>query len=365
MEIEQAGSAEYQIDHMAKLFEEGFSFSGFERDKLYLNRGGNFDDVSGVSGIDDVGDGRGAAYGDFDNDGDADLFLTTLQGQVHHLFRNNVGDDLNSIRIDLRGTDSGPDAFATIVRVKTSHGIQTRVKAGGSGFVSQGDPRLLFGLGTDSRAEWIEVTWPSGAMERRRGVAAGSRLLWREGAGPEEVSEVRFDLPDPTPGGVAGLRVALGSQFPDIAVQTLAGEATDFSAFRQPGRRYLVNLWATWCIPCRQEMPELERLYPALQAAGFELLGISLDTGAERDRVPKFLKRLGITYPVVTTDTTAFRQLYDSPRIWVPLSVIVDADGMVEELLSGWSAQTERRIHDLIAETGSSSRPPHKREITP
>ena len=91
--MEAAGNDLYQNDHMGKIFEEGFSFSGFERDKLYLNDGGKrFVDISGLSGLDSVTDGRGAAYADFDNDGDYDIFLTTLQGQAHHLFRNIINN---------------------------------------------------------------------------------------------------------------------------------------------------------------------------------------------------------------------------------------------------------------------------------
>ena len=156
--MEAAGNDLYQNDHMGKIFEEGFSFSGFERDKLYLNDGGKrFVDISGLSGLDSVTDGRGAAYADFDNDGDYDIFLTTLQGQAHHLFRNNVGQENGFLRVTLEGRESGRDAFGAEVRVKTTQGVLTKVKAGGSGFVSQSDPRLLFGLGADTEAAWIQV----------------------------------------------------------------------------------------------------------------------------------------------------------------------------------------------------------------
>ncbi|MCH7476897.1 MAG: ASPIC/UnbV domain-containing protein [SAR324 cluster bacterium] len=108
-----------------------------------------------------MSDGRGAVYADFDDDGDLDIFLTTIQGAAHLLFRNNIGQDSNWLRVTLDGTDSGRDAYGTIVRCKTSAGIQTQIKAGGQGYLSQHDPRLLFGLGTDARAEWIEVTSPA------------------------------------------------------------------------------------------------------------------------------------------------------------------------------------------------------------
>src|SRR5215213_2472393 len=167
------------------MFGQGFSFSGYERDPLYLNLGTKkFVDISGVSGIDSITDGRAGVFADFDNDGDLDVFSTTIQNQAHLLFRNNVGQDSNYLRIALEGDRTGRDAFGAVVRVKTSAGILTKIKSGGSGFISQHDPRLLFGLGKDQKAESIEVTWANGKVERFEAVAsAGSTLLLKEGTG--------------------------------------------------------------------------------------------------------------------------------------------------------------------------------------
>jgi hypothetical protein len=127
------------------MFGQGFSFSGYERDPLYLNLGGKkFTDISGVSGIDSITDGRAGVFADFDNDGDLDVFSTTIQNQAHLLFRNNVGQDNNFLRVALEGgKETGRDAFGAVVRVKTSAGTLTKIKSGGSGFISQHDPRLL------------------------------------------------------------------------------------------------------------------------------------------------------------------------------------------------------------------------------
>ncbi|HEX8354825.1 MAG TPA: hypothetical protein VF611_18100, partial [Pyrinomonadaceae bacterium] len=135
-----------RADQNQLMFGEGFSFSGYERDPLYLNTGAKkFIDVSGVSGIDSITDGRAGVFADFDNDGDLDVFMTVIQGQSHHLFRNNVGQDNNWLRVALEGGKaSGRDAFGAVVRVKTSAGTLTKIKSGGSGFISEHDPRLLF-----------------------------------------------------------------------------------------------------------------------------------------------------------------------------------------------------------------------------
>ena len=173
--VEQAGSESYHEDHMGAIFKEGFSFSGYERDLLALNLGdGKFLDISGVSGVDSISDGRGAVFADFDNDGDPDIFLTTAQGEAHYLFRNNIGNENGFLRVALEGTKAGRDAFGAVVRVKSSAGVQTKLKAGGSGYLSQHDPRLLFGLGEDERAEYVEVVWPGGDVQRIEGVPAST-----------------------------------------------------------------------------------------------------------------------------------------------------------------------------------------------
>ena len=360
VEAEQTGNQQYQTRHMGKLFEEGFSFSGFERDKLYLNQGGRrFLDISGLSGLDSVTDGRGAAYGDFDNDGDLDIFLTALQGQVHHLFRNNVGADNGFVRVSLRGTDSGTDAFGAVVRMGTSQGVQTRIKSGGSGFVSQSDPRLLFGIGRDQSVPWIEVRWPSGATQRfdeaspGAGLArAGASLHIEEGhAELRTARERRFSLPNPSvPGDMAlrSLRPQPGDEFPAVVlIDPRTGDRTDFQRWRQPGQPYLVNLWATWCVPCRQEMPALQELYPELQAAGVGVVGISLDVGQGRSEVPRFLEQVGITYPNFTTPESSLDQLFAGDQAFVPLSFIVDGSGRVEGVFSGWSKESEAAVRRM------------------
>jgi thiol-disulfide isomerase/thioredoxin len=352
-EVEEAGNVDYRDDHMSAIFKEGLSFSGFERDSLRIRRGAaGFLDISGVSGIDSISDGRGAAYADFDNDGDTDIFLVALQGDAHYLFRNNVGQDRNFLRIDLLGTTSGPDAFGAIVRVKTSAGVLTKLKAGGSGFLAQHDPRLLFGLGEDPDAEWVEVTWPSGTVQRFGPVAADTTLRIVEGeAETMAVEESRFRLVDPLSTEdtlLARLTIERNAPFPDLQVSAPDGEPASLHQLLKPGRRTLLNLWATYCIPCRREMPELQELNPALEAAGIDLIGISLDVDTA-DMVPAFLDSLAITYPVYTTADPRVPELYSGGEVFIPLSVLVDDRGRVLQVIGGWSPETAAALSELAA----------------
>ena len=359
--METARNDEYRDNHMDAIFKEGLSFSGFERDWVGLNLGAaggepiRYLDISGISGADSISDGRGAAFADFDNDGDTDIFLVALQGNAHHLFRNNVGQDANFVRIALQGTASGSDAFGTTVRVKTSAGILTKVKSGGAGFLAQHDPRLLFGLGSDNAAEWIEIRWPNGATQRIDNVPAGSSMRAIEGSGAATsteapIDESRFSLVDPLPPEdalFAILTIDRATPMPDLELERLAGEPTTLHAITTPGRRTLLNIWATWCIPCRTEMPELELLAPRLAAAGIDLVGLSIDTEQSRHRVGPFLDSLGISYPSYFAAIDGVAALYQSDGISVPLSILLDEDGRPSRVFSGWSARTEAALEEL------------------
>ena len=350
---DEAGSDDYQDDHFGKILKEGFSFSGYERDHLYLNdRGQGFTDISGLTGIDSDTDGRGAAYADFDNDGDYDIFLTAFQRKAHHLFKNQVGQDVGWIRVTLRGVASGPDAWGTVVRMKTAQGTMTKIKAGGSGFVSQSDPRLLFGLGSDEAPEWIEVEWPSGAKERFDGPPARTSILIEEGKGMFRVlAEPRCELPDAPSGRdefLGMLKVGPGDPFPDLELVDTEGSTTRLSDVRRPDRNTLVNLWATYCAPCRREMPELESLSPLYGQAGADIVGVSMDMGPSRKNVPRALKKLGITYPAYTTDENVFPSLFAGEEFFIPLTYLVNSKGTIIEVFKGWSPETRRRVERLI-----------------
>lgn len=350
--LERAGSDSF-AQRQGKLLGEGFSFSGFERDGLYLNTGKKtFENISGVSGIDSLSDGRGAVFADFDNDGDIDVFLTTIQGQAHLLFRNNVGQDHGFIRVSLEGRESGRDAFGAVVRVKTSRGIQSKIKSGGGGFNSQADPRLVFGMGRDRRAEWVEVRWPSGTKQKFERVLAGASLKIIEGeAELRRVKERRFSLPEPisrSEARVRTLKVRVGDTFPDLALASLkGGERTGLHRLLEPGSTYLVNLWATWCIPCAREMPELQKIHEK-NSSRLQIIGISLDPRQDEPRVAKFLKKHRVGYGNYLGPGDLVGQIYATDEVFIPLSFLLDGRGRVLEVFTGWSGKARERLNALF-----------------
>lgn len=339
------------------MFGQGFSFSGYERDPLYLNLGAKkFQDISGVSGIDSITDGRAGVFADFDNDGDLDVFSTTIQNQAHLLFRNNVGQDNNYLRFVLEGgVRNTRDAFGTVVRVKTSAGILTKIKSGGSGFISQHDPRLMFGLGKDARAEWVEVTWANGTVERFDGdFGSGRTLFLKEGTGKSEVVSVaKARLPDPLTKAESfarTLKIAIGSPLPDFAVKRLNGVASSARKQFRPGRKTLINIWATWCIPCAKEMPELEKIRSRLSARNIDIVGLNVDV-EKNVNIRKYLAEKRVTYPIFIGGVRAIEQIYATDELTVPLSILVDEKGIVRDLIPGWSAETQTKFRALTGET--------------
>lgn len=343
-----------RTDQSSLMFGEGFSFSGYERDPLYLNlEGRRFLDISGCSGIDSLSDGRAAVFADFDSDGDTDVFVTTLQGEAHLLFRNNVGAANGFLRLALEGAPGSPrDAFGAVVRVRTSAGTLTKIKAGGSGFLSQHDSRLSFGLGADRQVAAVEVAWPGAGVETFAGpFAAGSSLRLRQGTGKAEALPVQAaSLPDPLNRAAAlarDLRVSLGQPFPDFPVRATDGRATRVRARLPRGRRALVNVWATWCVPCKREMPELEARRSRLAARGIDLMGLNVDTDATAD-VEAFARALGVTYPTYSAGEAGIAQIYSGDAIEVPLTFLLDEAGTLVDVLPGWSDASRRRLDELL-----------------
>jgi peroxiredoxin len=96
--------------------------------------------------------------------------------------------------------------------------------------------------------------------------------------------------------GLAALNRRTPGLAPDFAVPDLAGQAVRLSGLR--GQVVLLNLWTTWCPPCREEMPSMQRLYERLKGRGFVLLAVSQDE-AGKAAVEPFVRDLGLTFPVL------------------------------------------------------------------
>jgi peroxiredoxin len=135
---------------------------------------------------------------------------------------------------------------------------------------------------------------------------------------------------------------------PDFTLRSAEGR--NLRLAEQRGQVVLVNFWATWCGPCRQEMPHLNRLYDKYRASGFTLLGVNID---DDPRVATgTAARLGLKFPVLLDADKAVSKLYDLGSM--PATVLIDRDGRVRYLHRGYregmEEAYERQIRELVKE---------------
>jgi len=125
---------------------------------------------------------RGAAYADYDRDGDLDLLIATNNGPAY-LLRNDGGNANLWLNVRLVGGKSNRSALGAVVRVTSASGKQSATVRSGSSYCSQSDLALTFGLGKDPAATKVEIEWTSGARETLSNVAANQFLTVQEGKG--------------------------------------------------------------------------------------------------------------------------------------------------------------------------------------
>jgi thiol-disulfide isomerase/thioredoxin len=143
-------------------------------------------------------------------------------------------------------------------------------------------------------------------------------------------------------GEIAGVLVAEKQQMlPNLTFQAPDGKVMTLADMR--GRMLLVNLWATWCAPCRKEMPALDKLQAELGGADFEVVTINIDQ-RNLDRPKTFLAEVGVTRLAYYADPSAkvFQQLRAVDRaVGMPTTLLIDANGCELAYLAGpaeWSS---------------------------
>jgi len=133
----------------------------------------------------------------------------------------------------------------------------------------------------------------------------------------------------------------------DFRLADLAGSRWQLSDRR--GKVVLVNFWATWCPPCREETPGLVRLYRDYKAKGVDMVGISMDDDP-KEAVPPFLRKYGVPYPVLVPDSSfALSNEVDS----LPTTLLIDRQGRVAKVYVGAVGEDElgQELETLLRES--------------
>ncbi len=133
-----------------------------------------------------------------------------------------------------------------------------------------------------------------------------------------------------------------GQAAPDFALKSATGENLRLSEYR--GDVVMINFWATWCGPCRQEMPLLDELYARYQRVGFNLLGVNIDDDSRR--AMNMVEELGVSFPVLFDARKEVSKLYEVEAM--PVTVIVDRKGTVRYVHHGYKPGYEDKYLDQI-----------------
>jgi cytochrome c biogenesis protein CcmG, thiol:disulfide interchange protein DsbE len=119
---------------------------------------------------------------------------------------------------------------------------------------------------------------------------------------------------------------AVGTEVPAYGALNMAGDSVDLASYR--GDVVLLNVWATWCIPCRREVPELQALHQEYESRGLRVLGVSVDGGEAASDIAAFVKDFGMTYTVLRDPAERIMTVF---RIQgVPASYLIDRQGVVK-----------------------------------
>ena len=362
---------------LGTLLKKGGSLSGHERNCGFLNLHGaepqndRFANISAVSGLDFADDSRGLALVDWDYDGDQDIWFSNRNAPRIRLMRNNGSAENHFLALRLKGngTNTNRDAIGARIELESIHGpdsvsstnpqatstrppmIQT-LRAG-EGFISQNSKWVHFGLGTEKHLQKAIVLWPGGTTEEFSNLepdqhyeliqGTGTAQSWQPPIGKHQLVAKSPNLPSPTEKARSPL-VTL-APLPSFKYESFAGKSKVLKVGE--GKPLLINLWATWCLPCVKELKEFTDQAEILQQHDLEIIALSVD-GLGSDKgdpatAEKLIDKLG--FPFTAGRATPqlldlLQEFHDSliplqKSLPIPSSFLIDAQGRLSVIYKG------------------------------
>ena len=147
--------------------------------------------------------------------------------------------------------------------------------------------------------------------------------------------------------------VGPGAPAPEFSARTVpdSGEPVTKTLVAYAGKPILLNIWATWCAPCREEMPRIERLHRELGAEGLAVVAVSIDNPGMADAIRDFRREMGLTFEILYDESGRIRDGYQTSG--VPETFLIDRKGVVRRRLIGssWTVDEQRPLlRELVAE---------------
>ena len=329
------------------------SLSGNERNKLFMNSAGkSFSDMSGISGLDNIGDGRGFALFDYNRDGRQDIALVNANAPLFNLYRNAMKNHGNVIAVKFEGSNNAAspskaqtnrDGFgATVIAQVTNGPTLKREHRCGEGFSAQNSNTMLIGIGSAESVSRLTVRWPSSRqVYTLQNVAAGALVTVRESASkPFDVSTYLKSLPVPD---------RQTTERPTFAVA-----ASDIGA--KPGTKLgLYVTTATWCEACLRHLPQINAMTKQLAADGIKIFAIPIDPEDNQAKLEKYLAKWKPAYQLMSDLPVTERAKVGAFLVKqtgtegppLPSSVVTDAEGKVLLVTAGIPTVSDlRRLLD-------------------
>jgi thiol-disulfide isomerase/thioredoxin len=339
------------LDRLNELIKDGGSLSGRERNCAFLNMGdGQFATVSSVSGLDFKDDARSPAAV-----GDLDLWVANRTAPQMRFLRNDALHENHFVALRLVGTSCNRDAIGARVELTlVGQESQPLVKTlmAGDGFLSQSSKWLHFGLGKATDIQSLIVRWPGCEAEEIQDVQADGWFRVEQGKGAERVERKRIEFAGPVTSApvsnAPATRIVTSSRtpLPPLRYKSYEGATQDILLGKQ--QPVLINLWASWCQPCIEELTAWKAEAGRLAEKGIHVVVLSVDDVDEVEASSsstsrKILDRLNLPFDLGIVTPELFLRLEQSHN-WpfrrripmaIPTSLLVDGQGRLTVIYRG------------------------------
>ena len=352
------------------MLRQGRAWSGGERNCFFLNTNGSentdgkFANISAVSGIDFLDDGRAIAHIDWDSDGDLDLWISNRTAPRLRLMRNDANEGSRFLQVGLtgNGTDANRNAIGARVTLFLKENsantpvVLNQTLYAGDGFISQGTRWLQFGLGPEADIVKIQVRWPNASQstEEFTDLKANTRIELVQGAG--QITQVDMNrgslvlkpsVLKPAPkSDLHRIPVVFTLSVPKIFYKDFEGNRRAYDSGE--GKSVLLNLWSSTCRPCLEELKEFSERYEELEREGVQILAMSIDAFDSSINEPiqasrTMAEKLKLPFGVGMADPAMvdkLRQLHNSlitleTPLPLPTSFLIDPAGNLNVIYKG------------------------------